>query len=515
MQSEKWEIDKVEGCHVLVVGDLMLDRYLWGDVKRISPEAPVPVFHIKRRSEVLGGAGNVVSNLVGLGCKVSVIGIRGSDAAGLQLSQLLQNGRVRNLTTESPDHPTITKTRVVSSGQQLIRLDDEETKPLDPGIAQKVLRSAKDLVEGLKAIILSDYGKGLLQIKGLSQALISMGRDRGIPVLVDPKGRDWERYQGATCVTPNTKELELVKATEIADNEKLLAVMRNTLRRFELQWLLVTRGSLGMCLMSRDGRATHIPTQARQVYDVSGAGDTVISTLAFGVAAGLDFPDAARLANLAAGIVVGKLGTQPINLIELKALLHSGDGMLHGNYISKVASRGAASVQVEAWKAARDKIVFTNGCFDLLHPGHIHLLHKAKELGDRLVVGLNADISVSRLKGSNRPILKEHDRALILGSLDCVDLVVIFEEETPENLIRTLRPDILVKGADYRMKEVVGHETVEAYGGTVHLIPVLEGYSTTGITRKVMQSRRVDCTQSEEIDSNGMLAGRKISQWKH
>ena len=511
MQNGKWELDKIEVCHIRVVGDIMLDRYLWGDVKRISPEAPVPVFHIKRRSEVIGGAGNVVSNLAGLGCTVSVIGVRGPDEAGLRLNQLMQNGHIRNLTIESPEHPTITKTRVVSSGQQLIRLDDEEEKPLDPGIGQEVLRSAKDLIGEVKAIILSDYGKGLLQIKGLGQALISIGRDRGIPVFVDPKGQDWERYQGATCVTPNTKELELVSGAEIGDNEQLLAVMRNTLKRFELQWLLVTRGSLGMYLMSRDGRATHIPARARQVYDVSGAGDTVISTVAFGVAGRLDFPDAARLANLAAGIVVGKLGTQPINMIELKASLHAGDGMLYGNYISKVASRGAASVQIEAWKAGGNKIVFTNGCFDLLHPGHIHLLHKAKELGNRLVVGLNADISVSRLKGSNRPILKEHDRASILGSLDCVDLVVIFDEDTPENLIRILKPDILVKGADYRMQEVVGREIVEAYGGTVQLIQVLEGYSTTGITEKVLKLSAVDSNLRKGPTSNGIPAGREIS----
>lgn len=487
MQNGKWDLNNIQGCRILVIGDIMLDRYLWGEVKRISPEAPVPVFHIKRRSEVLGGAGNVVSNLSGLECDVALIGIRGSDDAGLRLGRLLQNGHVRDMTIEYKGKPTITKTRVVSGGQQLIRLDDEETEPLDPGVAQEVLRLIGRIAGELDAIILSDYGKGLLQINGLAQAIIAAARDRGTPVFVDPKGQDWERYQGATCVTPNTRELELVSGAEIKDNEQLVAVMEATLRRFDLEWFLVTRGPLGMCLMRREGEAIHIPAKARQVYDVSGAGDTVISTLAFGVAGRLDFVDAARLANLAAGIVVGKLGTQPINLLELKASLQAGGGMLHGNYISKVASRGAASVQVEAWKAAGNKIVFTNGCFDLLHPGHIHLLHKAKELGNRLVVGLNADVSVSRLKGPNRPILKEHDRASIMGSLDCVDLVVIFDEDTPENLIRTLQPDILVKGADYRVKEVVGHEIVEAYGGTVELIPVIEGYSTTGIAQRVME----------------------------
>lgn len=477
-----------EKCRILVVGDIMLDRYLWGDVNRISPEAPVPVFHIRKRSEVLGGAGNVVSNLSGLGCSVSVIGSRGADEAGAQLNQMLENGRIRNLTIENGDQPTITKTRIVSNSQQLIRLDDEEIKPLDERLSSKALQQIRDVSNDLDAIILSDYGKGLLRTRGLSQEIIALARSRDIPVFVDPKGKDWERYHGATCVTPNTKELELLHSAKFSDNECLTSAMKATFEAYGLGWLLVTRGALGMCLMNREGQPIHISAQARQVFDVSGAGDTVISTLAAGVAAGFDFADAARLANLAAGIVVGKLGTQPINLIELKASLHEGGAVLSGNFISKVASRGAASVQVAAWKASGQKVVFTNGCFDLLHPGHIQLLNRAKELGHRLVVGLNADVSVTRLKGPTRPILKEHDRASILGSLDCVDLVVIFEEDTPENLIRTLEPDVLVKGADYGVNEVVGREIVESYGGIVRLVPVLEGYSTTGIARKMREA---------------------------
>jgi D-beta-D-heptose 7-phosphate kinase/D-beta-D-heptose 1-phosphate adenosyltransferase len=465
----------------------MLDRYFWGDVNRISPEAPVPVFHIRKRTEVLGGAGNVVANLSGLGCQVSIIGTHGSDDAGLKIKQLLKNGHIRNLTLESPEQPTTTKTRIVSHSQQLIRLDDEEIKPLDKRLYQKVTEQIRGLLSGLNGIILSDYGKGFLQTKGLAQEIIALARSRQIPVFVDPKGKDWARYHGATCITPNTKELEILHGTKFIHNDHLSTAMKTTLDAYDLQWLLVTRGSLGMCLMDRNGRTTHISAQARQVFDVSGAGDTVISALAAAVAANSDFENASRLANMAAGIVVGKLGTQPISLFEMKTALGTGGAAaISGNFISKMACRGAASVQVEAWKANGHKVVFTNGCFDLLHPGHIRLLNQAKELGHRLVVGLNADASVTRLKGPSRPILKEHDRASILGSLDCVDLVVIFEEDTPESLIRTLRPDVLVKGADYGLTEVVGREIVEAYGGRVQLVPVLEGYSTTTITQKLL-----------------------------
>ncbi len=479
------DFDFLAKYHVLVVGDVMLDRYLWGDVDRISPEAPVPVFRIQRKSEIRGGAGNVVSNLLGLGCRASVVGVLGADANGQRLKQLMQDERIGNFILEGADRQTTTKTRVVAIGQQLVRLDEEEVRPLSTAMKRKVSGLVRDQLGELDAIILSDYGKGLLLTPGLSQDIISMGRERGIPVLVDPKGRDWERYRGATCVTPNSKELELFAGETIGGDNQLLNAMQNALRALDLEWLLVTRGALGMCLVGRDGAPVFISSQARQVFDVSGAGDTVIATLALAAAAGANFVDVARLSNLAAGIVVGKLGTQPINAFELKAAWSGHDGRQPGHAISKVATMTAASLQVDAWKAGGEKVVFTNGCFDLLHPGHIHLLKSAKALGHRLIVGLNADSSVSRLKGPSRPILGEHDRAAVLGSMDCVDLVVIFGEDTPENLIRTLRPDMLVKGADYRHNEVVGREIVESYGGRVRLIPVLEGYSTTNIARKV------------------------------
>ncbi len=479
------EPQRFQHCRILVLGDLMLDRYLWGAVQRISPEAPVPVFQVKRESEARGGAGNVVSNLIGLGAAVSVIGLRGEDEAGRKLGALLHHEKIRDLSIECPDRPTTTKTRLVSNGQQLIRLDEEEIRLAGSAVAEEVIRRVEENISDADAIVLSDYGKGLLHSAGLAQAVIAIGRRRGLPVFVDPKGRDWERYRSATCITPNTREMEVFDGTSFESNEQLAAAMKRAVERLDLSWLLVTRGAAGMCLMGKEGEPMFIATHARQVFDVSGAGDTAIATFALSAAAGTPFPDAARLANLAAGVVVGKVGTQPINLFELKSALRNSGAAVNGHFQSKIFARETAHVQIDAWRANSEKIVFTNGCFDLLHPGHIHLLNKAKEFGKRLVVGLNSDASVRRLKGPTRPILSEQDRACILGSLDCVDMVVLFEEETPLNLITALQPDVLVKGADYKLDQVVGREIVESCGGEVKLIEVLEGHSTTGISRKI------------------------------
>jgi D-beta-D-heptose 7-phosphate kinase / D-beta-D-heptose 1-phosphate adenosyltransferase len=494
----KIDLDGFKNTRVLVIGDLMLDRYLWGDVNRISPEAPVPIFQIRNSSELRGGAGNVVSNLIGLGCSVSVIGIRGADESGRRLRALMNHDNIHDLSFECSDRPTITKTRIVSNGQQLIRLDEEEIKPIGSEVVKDVTRKIDENSNKVDAIILSDYGKGLLQSEGLPQAIIKTGRNRGIPVFVDPKGRDWERYRGATCITPNSKEIEIYDGCAIEKNDQLIAAMERTISKLDLAWLLVTRGALGMCLMCKDCVPYFISTQARQVFDVSGAGDTVISMLAIAVASKVNFSEAARLANLAAGIVVGKVGTQPINLFELKTALRTNDATLNGYFHNKVFTQDTSLIQVEAWKGNREKIVFTNGCFDLLHPGHIHLLNKAKELGKRLIVGLNADKSVSRLKGPSRPILNEQDRASILGSLDCVDMVVLFDEDTPENLIARLKPAILVKGADYKIGQVVGRQIVESYGGKVELVQVLEGYSTNNIAKKVLQSNQAETADNRE-----------------
>lgn len=480
------DLSNFHNARLLVIGDIMIDSYCFGDVKRISPEAPVPVLHIRKRSNVLGGAGNVVSNLVGLGCQVSVVGVCGEDEGGYLLDKLLDNERISSHVFKSPEKPTIVKTRIVSSNQQLIRLDEEEISCLDERLHNEIVKLVDRKLDDIDAVILSDYGKGIFQTENLAQTVINKAIQKQIPVLVDPKGKDWERYSGATCVTPNTSELELVYGDSIPDKDSLVKAMATVRRKYNLQWLLATRGALGMCLLDSEDTPYFVPALAREVYDVSGAGDTVISTLTLGVASGFSFQDATKLANIAAGVVVGKLGTQPVNLFELQsASLSMGDG-LSVNFSNKIVSFKAAEIQARAWQADNKKVVFTNGCFDLLHPGHINLLHQAKDYGDYLVVGLNADQSVKRLKGPTRPVLNEHDRASLLSALDCVDLVVIFTEDTPERLIETLKPDILVKGKDYTPDQVVGHEIVESYGGEVKLVPLLKGYSTTEITNKIL-----------------------------
>lgn len=479
-----------EKSRVLVVGDVMLDRYLWGNVHRISPEAPVPVFHTKKTSEVPGGAGNVVSNLAKLGCSVSVVGVCGDDVPGGRLIELINNNRVRSQILKDSDRPTITKTRIISSGQQLLRLDEENGLPLNSEMKKDFLCLVDDNLPKCNAIVLSDYGKGVLQTPGVTEHIINLANNHSLPVIVDPKGKDWTRYEGATCITPNSKELEIVYGDNISDKEKLLHAMRSIRSKLGLSWLLVTRGSLGMCLMDKKGEPVFIPALAREVYDISGAGDTVIATLSLGVASGLAFPEAAHLANIAAGIVVGKVGTQAVSLFEIKASLGINGERSIGNYINRIASQSAAKLQVQAWQANGETVVFTNGCFDLLHPGHIHLLNQAKDLGDRLIVALNSDASVRRLKGPSRPILNVRDRASLLGSLDSVDLVVVFEDDTPTNLLKNLEPDLLVKGSDYTLEEVVGRDIIESFGGQVKLIPLIQGYSTTIITNRILQNHR-------------------------
>ncbi len=485
---------------VLVVGDVMLDRYLWGRVGRISPEAPVPVVHLQRTTETLGGAGNVALNLVSLGCRVCVAGLCGHDATGQALRALMSQKGIEEALVADADRPTITKTRVMAQKQQMMRLDEEHTRAIGPAVAQKIRTAVMDSLHDCHAMVLSDYGKGVLAEASFVQELIRAGRQHGIPILVDPKGTDWQRYYGATGITPNTAELEAVAGKGLEeDEERLVAAARQVREQFGLDWLLVTRGAKGMCLIDSSEQPVLIPAQAREVFDVSGAGDTVIATVAAALAAGMPLVEAARTANLAAGIVVGKLGTQPILASELStAITFSAQQQYYPYSAAKMAALDAALAKVREWRAAGSRVVFTNGCFDLLHPGHISLLYQARALGDRLVVGLNTDASIKRLKGSGRPILSEQDRAAMLSALECVDLVVHFDEDTPLKLIAAIRPDILVKGSDYTPDQVVGKEVVEAYGGCVKLVDLIQGYSTTGLTRKVIAEFQKTTNNQEE-----------------
>jgi D-beta-D-heptose 7-phosphate kinase/D-beta-D-heptose 1-phosphate adenosyltransferase len=477
----------LKNTHILVVGDIMLDRYYWGKVNRISPEAPVPVVKKQKTSETLGGAGNVANNLAGLGCTVTVLGICGDDDDARSLKNLMQERQIKDRLIVDRLRPTTTKTRIMARKQQIIRIDAEDAQPLSAELENRLLDVFSKILSDCRAVILSDYGKGIFQTGTLAQKMIQLARKAKLPVLVDPKGSQWERYRQATCITPNTAELEVVSGCLLEENETVLIESARGIRKqYALDWLLVTRGPQGMCLVDQQGNIQLIAAQAREVYDVSGAGDTVIATLAAALSVGEPFPDAAQTANLAAGVVVGKLGTQPIYRDELaSALRFSTNNQYYPYSAAKIIGLDAGLAKVTSWKAAGDRVVFTNGCFDLLHPGHISLLYQARALGDRLIVGLNTDASVRRLKGPQRPFLSEQDRAAMLGALECVDLVIPFDEDTPLELIGLLQPDILVKGSDYRPEDVVGKSEVEGYGGCVKLVDLVDGYSTTGLSRKM------------------------------
>ena len=477
---------KLSQTRVLVIGDVMLDRYIWGDVRRISPEAPVPVVAVRHKTHVPGGAGNVASNLAGLGCPVTLVGLCGFDPEADILKSLLTQSGIDTCLHPVEHRPTITKTRVMAGIQQVCRIDDENTSPLDETLSNALFRIFESEIERAHAVVLSDYGKGVLQSSGLCASMIQTCRRRAVPVLVDPKGADWSRYRGASGITPNTAELELAAGVRTPSLDALSAAAARLIDAIDLEWLVTTRGPRGMVVSRRGGmQPVAIPAVAKEVYDVSGAGDTVIAVSAACLACGMDICDAAAVANTAAGIVVGKLGTQPILRSELEAALQVGVGQASSGGSIKILSAQAAAHQVRSWQSAGKTVVFTNGCFDLLHPGHIHILHQAKALGDKLVVGLNSDASVRRLKGPSRPILSERDRAALLSALEDVDAVVLFSEDTPIELITLLKPDILVKGDDYRIDQVVGRDVVTSYGGKVMLVPLLQGYSTTGIANRI------------------------------
>lgn len=471
------QLPDFSNVRVLVVGDLMLDRYWHGSTSRISPEAPVPVVHVKQNEQRAGGAGNVALNIAALGAKASVMGFTGQDEAADALRLILQAAGVLCLFEPIDTLATITKLRVMSRHQQLIRLDFEDGFYTQD--SEKLLHRYHAELTQAQAVVLSDYGKGTLNA---IQDFIALAKRLNMPVLVDPKGADFSKYRHATLITPNLTEFEAVVG-RCQDQQQLVEKGMNLLAEQDLKALLVTRGEQGMTLLQADTVPLHLPTHAREVFDVTGAGDTVISVLAAGMAAKKSIAEATFLANVAAGIVVGKLGTATVTPEEFACALQ-------GN---RAKQRGVCSVAtvLQAIKLARDageKIVATNGCFDILHPGHVRYMQEAKALGDRLIILVNTDASVQRLKGPSRPVNDLTHRMEMLAALECVDWVVPFDEDTPQALIEQLLPDILVKGGDYQdITAIAGHECVLARGGEVKILPFVEGHSTTNIIRKVQE----------------------------
>ena len=469
--------------HILVVGDVMLDKYIHGSVDRISPEAPVPIVHATRRSEQPGGAANVAMNVAGLGARATIVGFTGNDEDGSILTAMLKAGGVETYLVTVSGKPTTSKLRILGGSQQMMRLDIETATLQQPEAYAALLERVTALLPDIDGVILSDYAKGTLTAENC-QAFIIAARHAGVPVLVDPKGRDFLRYRGATTISPNLKELALVTGHAASSIENILDSGLSLVAKLGIDYLTVTLGERGIAILDARGEF-HAPAIARQVFDVSGAGDTVIATMAVAATCGVATEDAARLSNIAAGIVVGKLGTIPIARHELVAALTEFSGT---ETPEKILDLDRLLVRAAEWRTSGHAIVFTNGCFDILHVGHITLLEDCRRFGAKVVVGINSDASVSRLKGPGRPIVGERERARILAALAATDAVVIFEASTPIDLIVSLRPDVLVKGGDYVAESVVGAQEVGSWGGRVVIVPTVEGFSTTNIVRKLARS---------------------------
>lgn len=464
-------------ARVLVVGDVMLDRYYHGSANRISPEAPVPVVRVSNQEDRPGGAGNVALNIAALGGAATLVGVVGTDATAEDLGARLSAAGVRCEFLVSQDKPTITKLRVISQHQQLLRMDFEQ--PFDAQDVADLQPRFESVLESAQVVIVSDYAKGALQDV---PAIILAARAAGKPVIVDPKGSDFEKYRGATLITPNLHEFETVVG-HCSTEQELITKGLALMSELALEAILITRGESGMTLLRPNKAELHLPARAQEVFDVTGAGDTVISVLAASLAAGEDFAEATALANLAASLAVGKLGTAAISGPELRRALHSDSASGRG-----VMSAEQLRSAVEEAKVHGERIVFTNGCFDIIHAGHVGYLAEARKLGDRLVVAINDDASVTRLKGAGRPINPVERRLAVLAGLEAVDWVVSFSEDTPEALLHKIKPDVLVKGGDYSIEQVVGGEFVLSYGGEVRSLDFLDDCSTSAIVEKMRET---------------------------
>jgi D-beta-D-heptose 7-phosphate kinase / D-beta-D-heptose 1-phosphate adenosyltransferase len=469
-------LDRYSDLKIWVIGDLMLDEYVVGAVDRVSPEAPVPVVRVRETEHRLGGAANVARQVAALGATVSLVGVIGADGAGDDLLRLCESSGIDTRSIVRTDsRRTTRKLRVLGHSQQLLRMDWEDSSPCSADQCAQMLDALAGEVPD--AVILSDYAKGVLTPQLIAAVTARVGK---VPVVVDPKSRDFARYRGATTVTPNLRELELAAGQSLdpTNTEGVTAAARPLIAAAGLSSMVVTLSEHGMLVVPAAGSATPVPASRREVFDVTGAGDTVIAVLTLSLAAKASLSDAARLANAAAGVSVGQVGAVAVNADSIRSELTASPD-------ARVLSRVELAARAASWRIAGKRIVFTNGCYDLLHAGHLSLLHGAARLGDVLVLAINSDASVRRLKGPERPLVPEAERAALLAALACVDAVTVFEEDTPLATIEAVRPHILVKGADYKVEDVVGREVVEAYGGRVALVPLLPQKSTTALVDRI------------------------------
>lgn len=476
-------------ARVVVVGDIILDRYVFGAANRVSPESPALTFEIERLEERLGGAGNVAANIVALGSKASLVGVVGSDSGAEIIGRLLKELKIsaRGLIVDK-GRPTTTKSRYIATRQQLLRVDEERRDQLSAELESKLIASALDQIKTADGVLISDYGKGALSRAALKK-IAAAARRAKIKIIVDPKGSDYSRYVGAWLITPNLKEASEASGIEIVDTRSARRAGKILSDQSEAENLLITLGPDGMALFSNFGaKMTRFESDAREVYDVTGAGDSVIATIGAFLFGGAELAPSVALANIAAGVEVGHLGARPVRRDELTARLDQEE-LASSEPKGKILTRSRAARFCAAAQRAGKKVVFTNGCFDLLHAGHLELLEWAKSRGDILIVGLNSDRSTRRLKGSFRPLTPQAERARLIGALAAVDLVTIFDEETPLKLIESIAPDVLVKGGDYLPEKIVGREFVENSGGYVAIAPLKEGFSTTALIDQIRASR--------------------------
>ncbi len=478
-------VERLRQVRLHVVGDVMLDEYLSGNAERVSPEAPVPVVRAGATESRLGGAANVARQAAALGVDVTLSGLIGADESGEHILCLCESAGIRTSALKRDrTRRTTRKLRVLARNHQMLRLDWEDVSPCPAWIATCVIDELRQTSSSPHAVILSDYAKGMLT-RDLIQAIVETCRDRDVPVIVDPKRRDFTDYRGCSVLTPNLGELQLAAgvALDAHDLEGVATVSRRLIETAALEAMVITLSEHGMLLVPRDGPHMHLPAATpHPVADTTGAGDTVIATLAACLAAGATLHPAGHIANVAAGIAVSRVGAVAVNTIDLI-------GELYGPSRRGIFDRASLVAKVDAWRAAGQRIVFTNGCFDLLHAGHLTLLHQAANQGDRLVLAINSDASIKRLKGPDRPIISQNERAALLAALACVDAVTVFDEDTPLELIHQIKPDVLVKGGDYKIQDVVGREQLEASGGRVMLVPLVPHKSTTGLIDIISRQR--------------------------
>lgn len=466
-------------CRILCIGDIMLDKYVYGNVNRISPEAPVPVLHLQTEFEMLGGLGNVVNNLTSFLVEPVAVSAIGNDVSGHKVKEMMRT-HGDAFFVKAPK--TSLKTRYVSNGQQLLRVDDEMISEISAVQAQEITDYVKQEISSVNAIILSDYGKGVLT-EAVCQAVIKVAHQHNVPVIVDPKGGNYKKYIGATYITPNLKEFTQAWGQKI-DASTMAAAAHSLIDQHQFQGILITQGAEGITFVTKENQL-HVAATAREVFDVSGAGDTVISTFAVAISKGIDPQTACVLANAAAGVVVGKAGTASVTTQEIQHAL-SIDSI--NAFEEKIMPLSRLETIVQGWRHQNLSVGFTNGCYDLLHAGHLRSLWEAKRQCDRLIVAVNTDDSIKRSKGESRPIQKEEVRSLVLAALEMVDAVILFDQDTPLHLIEALLPNVLIKGADYTVDQVVGAEIVMRQGGRVHLVELKEGQSTTNLVRKMQDS---------------------------